>query len=343
MSELADAAWAEAAVELGLDVARERGSPDARAYATTADDLEGTLDGRAVRVFRPLELEWAAATTVEVALARPLLLGASITFGREATTDTAGRPTIYLGIDERRIESLITGTRAGNELLEKVRASGAYVELDDRSLRVRDAAVHEARGSVTRLVGAAMDLARLAERARGELGLVGVESALLGELRRAATRLRIDVDELRLRASGTIAGAALEVGLEAREAYWIAARVSLRAPPRGVPPTRWLRPRSDVERAFPLRLFVSRANRTGDRPFDDAFVVERRPGDPFDRLSEDARADLVALSQLGEVVATTDAVRVRARCEEGVVDELLTRLLAVEAGLAPRGPESPYR
>lgn len=343
MSELADAAWAEAAVELGLDVAHDRGSTDARARATTADDLEGTLDGRRVRVFRPIEFEWSSATTVEVTLARPLLLGADIAFGREAAGGTPARATVYAGIEERRVEALILRTRAGGELLAKVRASDADVHLDDNTVRLRDDSRQDRRGSVSRLVATALDLARLAEHARVELGLVDAELALLQDLRRVAGQLRIDVDEPRLRAAGSVAGATVEAGLLVSDGYRIAARVALRSPPRGVATSRWLRGRSEVERSFPLRLFVSRAHRTGDRAFDDAFVVERRPGELFDRLSDATRAELVALSRIGDVEATTDGVRVRTHRMDRVVDELFARLLAIEAGLAPRGAESPYR
>lgn len=345
MSALADAAWAEAALELELEVARRGGDAATRRSATIDDELTGTVDGRRVRLRSPQALDAIEVFSIEVALSRPLLLGAHIQFGRAAPDSLLGRATTYQGVDEARVASLVLDTASGGDLLEEVRESGLNVELDDRRVHLRGMDHPEGRGSVVRLVRLGVRVARLAERARGELGLVPWEERLLASMRRAAAELHLEIDPERFRASGAVGGATLEVELVVTDRPQLAARLRLGTPTVAGRAARgtWLRRRTEAERRFPLKYFVGRAHRTGDAQFDARFVIERPSKGVVERLDEEARDDLCALALFAEVTATSEQLVVRTNDADLDVYELAACLLRIDAALARRVADTPYR
>lgn len=343
MSALADAAWAEAAIELDLDVRRRGRDVRSRRTATIDDELVGTVDGHRVRIRSPQALEVIEVFSIDVAFARPLLLGAHIQFGRAAPDSLLSRATTYQGLDEGRVASLVLDTASGADLLDEVRESGMNVELDDRRVQLRAMEHPEGPGSVVRLVRLGVRVARLAERARGELGLVPWEERLLASMRRAEADFHLAVDAARFRASGSVGSATVEVELVVTDRPQLAARLALGAASAArAAGERWLRCRTDAERRFPLKHLVGRAHRTGDPKFDERFILDRPSKDMVARLGEDVRQDLYALTLSADVSATSEHVLVRTHHADVDVHELAASLLRIDAALARRS-DSPYR
>jgi hypothetical protein len=343
MQEIEDKRWRHAARTLRLDLVGADGKIVPNERGTQGHSMRGRIEDHRVRLRYGAHDARDRTAVLDVALRRNLLLGlethvyrdpspAQYRYGVEPRAVFSGLKSI----DDGRAQALFQQTPQGRELWGRLHHLGSlgWVELTDSHVRVQaEVFVDSAEGWVE-LVQGALQAAKLAESARGELPSLPWEGRLLDTFDVERERGRLDMDRQHFQLTGAVGSLTVSVRLAAEGGRYALVYSIRFAPP--LPEGEKLASRAP--RSLLVRLW-HRGRSRANGSWEDSIEVS-----PFvrERLSATQLERVAALSRLGPVTMGGSALTLRCLDLEIRPGEILDDLVGVAAAFASTSAE-PYR
>lgn len=341
-----DGRWRRAGVALGLKFENGSGKGISTKRATRANPMHGKLEGRQVRAECGLRDVDDGIVVIEVELARPLRLGLVASSYRGPARPRGPGPLLLFsepgalrvdlrGIHQKRIDHMASATESGRALVDGLKKLGArgWVELRDDALEAQIRPKSERPEAYVGVVRLAVEVAKLAEAARAELGDEEWERRLADGFAAAADAFGLELDRGACVVRGEVRGVRVSVALVTDDRHSIAASARFRCP---LPPGSKLEPRVGFWSALAEKLGFA----PDKKRFDARFRLE---GDLSGRVDDALGATIVALAERGHVVADAHAISFRTSNLETDATELVGTLVSLAEALVPPLERSPYR
>lgn len=341
MKDIEAKRWRQAASALGLTLVDAEGRKVSHKYATQEHSMRGSLEGREVVVRYGQRSIDDGITVIEVRTARSLRLGLKIQVSAPPKAPN-GRfagvgHTVISGIEQDRVNSMLSSTASGRACLDAIRALGAlgWAQLSDTRLRTQSEIYVEAAEGYVSLIRSAHQAALLAEAAREELEPADWETRLLDGFQTAAGELQLEVLQQGFGIGGLVRRVPVHVTLRVTNRYFVEGKAEFSKPLRT---GSLIEPRSSAWSRFAALVGFDRP--TSDRTFNMAFNVSRslRP-----LLSDGILADILDLSRDGDVLVNETNVTYRTATLTTDLHRLTSQLVRIVERLAPRAEGSPYR
>lgn len=336
MRDVEDDRWRQAASALGLVLVDAEGRSISHKRATRANSMRGTLNGREVLVGHGRGI-----TTIDVRLARPLVLGAKVQVSAppKAPNGRFAGPgqTVIAGIESERVRQMLAEPEPGRELMETLRWLGSlgWAQLTDTRLRTQSEIYVEAPEGYVGLIRAVLGAALHAEEAREALEPAEWETKLRRDLEAAAGELHLNVSNQGFAIRGLVRRAPVMLQLLATDRYVLSGHVRFSRP---MPADTIIERRTGWLSRLAALLGVDRP--TSDTLFNRAF---RTSGDVRQHLSADTISDILDLSGEGDIRVDRAGVAYKTQKLTVSAANLIPCLVTIAERLNGNLDASPYR